>query len=123
MTHVETKRTHQPLPDGLTDYEEFFGYYLREHRKPSTRRVHAAGTVLGTALLVAAIATSNWALIPLGVVVGYGFAWVSHFFVERNKPAAFKYPFWSFISDYRMVYLMVTGKIGQSLEKAGVSGS
>ena len=32
----------------------------------------------------------------------YGLAWTSHFFIEHNKPATFKYPIFSFIGDHKM---------------------
>ena len=52
-----------------------------------------------------------------GLVAGYGFAWVGHFFIEKNKPASFKYPLWSFISDYKMVFYMLTGKMNREVER------
>lgn len=112
-------RTHTPLPDGLS-FGEFFDYYLREHQKPSTRLIHYVGTVMGPLFLVAAIVTGNWWLIPLGFVAGYAPAWLSHFFVERNKPAAFKYPLWSLISDFRMLGLQLTGRLNDALRRADV---
>lgn len=114
-----TTRAEQALPDGLS-YGEFFDYYLREHREPGTRYVHFVGTLLGTALLVAAIVTGSGWLVPLGVVVGYGHAWASHLLIERNKPAAFKYPVWSYVSDYRMLWLWLTGQLPAALMRAGV---
>lgn len=112
-------RTHTPLPDGLS-YGEFFDFYLREHQKPSTRFIHYIGTVAGPLFLIAAIATGTWWLLPLGLVAGYAPAWFSHFFVERNKPAAFKYPLWSLISDFRMLGLQLTGRLNAALQQAGV---
>ena len=89
-------------------YAEFWPYYLAEHSKPLTRVLHLLGTVCGTTILIWSVLTVNWFFIPLALIVGYGFAWVSHFFIEKNRPATFKYPWWSFISDYRMAYRMIT---------------
>ena len=41
--------------------------------------------------------------------VGYFLAWYSHAIFERNRPATFTYPFWSFFSDLEMFALMVLG--------------
>jgi hypothetical protein len=57
-------------------------------------------------------------MFPLALVPGYGFAWVGHFFVEHNRPATFKYPFWSFIGDYKMVAMMLAGKMDKELARA-----
>lgn len=112
-------RTHIPLPEGLT-YGEFFDYYLREHQKPTTRFIHYIGTIAGPLVMVTAIVSGLWWLIPISFIAGYGPAWISHFLVERNKPAAFKYPLWSLISDFRMLGLYLTGRLDSALRAAGV---
>jgi len=61
------------------------------------------------------------ALALAALVVPYALAWVSHFFVEHNRPATFKYPFWSFAADFRMLGCALTGKLDAELQKAGVS--
>ncbi len=104
-----------------TTFEQFWPHYLREHAKPSTRTYHYIGTALGLIAIAAAVVTGNWLLILLVPLLGYGFAWVSHAFVERNKPATFTYPLWSLMSDYRMFFLAMTGRIRPELEKAGVT--
>jgi len=42
-------------------------------------------------------------------LIGYGFAWVGHFFFEKNKPATFKYPLMSLRGDFVMWFETVTG--------------
>jgi hypothetical protein len=101
-------------------YSAFWPYYLREHARPGTRSCHYVGTGLGLLAVAAAIVTGNWALILLVPLLGYGFAWVSHAFVERNKPATFTYPLWSLASDYRMFFLAMTGRLKPELRRAGV---
>ena len=66
-------------------FAEFWPYYIAEHSKPTTRALHAIGTSAGLVLMVAMIAIGKWWLFPLGLVVGYAFAWVGHFFVEKNR--------------------------------------
>ncbi len=104
--------------DRIATYEAFWPFYLREHRKPATRVLHFVGTNLGLALLLASVITLNGWLVPAGLVCGYAFAWVSHFTIEKNRPATFKYPAWSLYSDLRMMALMWTGRLGPELHKA-----
>ncbi len=91
--------------------EEFYPYYLAEHSNRTCRRLHFIGSSLGIALFVAAIATLNGWLLLLGLVQGYAWAWVGHFFFEHNKPATFQYPWLSFRGDWKMWWQMLTGKI------------
>jgi hypothetical protein len=101
-------------------YDDFFAFYLREHSKPATRTMHFVGSTLSLALFLYAIVGARPALFVAALFAGYGFAWVSHFFIEKNKPATFKYPLRSFVSDWKMWALMLTGRIGPALDRAGV---
>ena len=101
----------------IETYAEFWDFYVDEHRQPLTRYLHFVGTTLGLVLLVWVIRSGNWLYLPLCFVVGYAFAWFAHFFVEHNKPASFQYPFWSFISDYKMMWFMLTGKMNAEVER------
>ena len=107
----------------IADYQEFWNFYVAEHNQPLTRYLHFIGTMLSFVLLVWIIRTGNWIYFPLCLVVGYAFAWFAHFFVERNQPATFKYPFWSFISDYKMVFYMLTGKMNSEVERVAANKS
>ena len=93
-------------------YEEFWPYYISEHRDATNRRLHFVGTTLA---MVMAAQPLLWPLLP---VTGYGFAWVGHFRYERNTPATFEYPLWSLRADFRMWRKMVTGGIHRELHKA-----
>jgi hypothetical protein len=98
----------------------FWPFYLREHAAPLTRRLHALGTGLGLLLLWAILVGPSW-MILLALVAGYGFAWVLHLVVERNRPASFRHPWWSLISDFRMAWCMMRGTLDAEPRKAGVT--
>ena len=104
----------------ISTYRQFWPHYLREHSKPLTRTIHYFGTALAIAMLgAAAILVNGWLLLA-ALMLGYGPAWYAHFFIERNRPATFRFPFWSLISDFRMGGLWLMGRLSKELEMAGV---
>jgi hypothetical protein len=101
----------------ISSYSEFWDFYVQEHSKPLTRLLHFVGTSLGIVLLVWFAWTGRWYFFPAFFVVGYAFAWFAHFVIEKNKPASFKYPLWSFISDFKMMWYMITGRMGREVAR------
>ena len=112
--------TPQEHSSRIATYRAFWPYYLREHAKPATRQIHYVGTTLMLASFIALVVTGNILWLLAMPIAGYGFAWFGHFFVEHNKPATFKYPFWSFISDLRMYFTWLAGGLSPELKNAGV---
>jgi len=104
-----------PLGQGkgvIMKYSEFWPFYLEQHSKWGTKLFHTLGTLAFAIQLILGIYLGEIALfILMGAVTGYGFAWFSHFFIEKNKPATFKHPFYSFVSDFRMAYEFLRGRI------------
>jgi hypothetical protein len=95
----------------IPTFEAFWPFYLSQHSVPLCRHLHFVGTGLALVTLVGSVVSGQW-LGLLGVpVVGYGFAWVGHFVVEKNRPATFTYPLWSLMGDFKMLGLMLTGKL------------
>lgn len=92
-------------------FAEFYPFYLSEHADPACRRLHFAGTLAVLALLVAAPATGRWWLLALAPVAGYGAAWAGHFFFEKNRPATFRYPWYSLRGDFRMFLDVLRGRV------------
>jgi hypothetical protein len=102
----------------FNSYDEFFDFYLQQHSHPANRLLHATGTILGLVLVTGALITKHPWYALLFFPVGYGCAWTGHFLIEKNKPATFGHPFWSFISDFRMLGLMLTGRLNERLRNA-----
>ena len=99
-------------------FNEFWPYYLAEHSKPGTRLLHLMGTSVALGTVVVFILIGKWWLFPLALIPGYGAAWIGHFFIEKNKPATFQYPLWSFMGDYKMIWMMLTGRMNREFERA-----
>jgi len=102
-----------------TNYRQFWPYYLREHSRILTRRIHYFGTGLAVIGIIMAVASWDaWYLLG-AAVCGYAPAWFAHFFVEKNRPATFRYPFWSLISDFRMFFMWIADRLQPELKRAG----
>jgi hypothetical protein len=99
-----------PQETPIRSFADFWPYYVRAHSKRRTRILHAIGSILAVAILGVAIGYNLWFLIAVPVV-GYAFAWYAHFVVEKNKPATFGHPFYSLAADYRMLFLMMAGRM------------
>jgi hypothetical protein len=99
-------------------FEAFWPYYLQEHRDPLNRRLHFIGTTLVIVSVVLAVVTLNPCMLGFAPLTGYGFAWIGHFFVEKNRPATFTYPLWSLRGDFKMYGMTWTGALPAELAKA-----
>jgi hypothetical protein len=99
------------MSERYASFEEFWPYYLSEHRSPVSRGLHYVGTSSALAVLGLGVVTLNPFAVPTAMVCGYGAAWVGHFVVEKNRPATFTYPKWSLRGDLRMLKLKVTGRL------------
>ena len=99
-------------------YQEFWPYYVSVHSLRINRILHFTGTLFGVIIVISTLFTGKYWMIALAPVVGYGMSWFGHFVFEKNKPATFQYFWWSIISDFRMAYCMVTGKINDEVKAA-----
>nr|GEU51556.1 L-rhamnose-proton symporter like [Tanacetum cinerariifolium] len=101
--------------------EEFWLFYMKQHSKPATRRWHFAGTVSSILCLIYAV-LFNWCFLFFAPLFGYGLAWYSHFYVEKNMPATFGHPIWSLLCDFKMFFFMITGQMDREIKRLGTEG-
>lgn len=100
-------------------YAEFWPRYLRAHGRPQTRALHYLGTSLALACLAWAAIGADWRPLLAAPILGYGFAWAGHFFVEGNRPETFNHPLYSLLSDFRMLTLWIAGRLSRELARFG----
>lgn len=98
------------MSERIKTYSEFYRFYLTEHSKTGTRIFHFTGTLLVFVVIGYVISSGKERFLWYIPIVGYGFAWFSHAVIEKNKPATFKYPLWSLISDFRLFFELLIGK-------------
>ena len=99
------------MSETFHSFAEFYPFYLAEHRHPVCRRLHFAGTLLVIACVALAVVTASLSWLAAAPLCGYGFAWIGHFFFERNRPATFKHPLYSLGGDWVMFRDILTGRI------------
>jgi hypothetical protein len=104
-------------------FAEFWPFYLAEHSRRATRAFHFAGTSLLFVFLFASAAVRSPIFIAFGIVSAYALAWISHFFIEKNRPATFRHPFFSLIGDFKMYYYIISGKMINELWRLKIPAS
>ncbi|MFY9479228.1 MAG: Mpo1-like protein [Pseudomonadota bacterium] len=92
-------------------FREFYPFYLSQHEDLTCRRLHLVGSLLVLGVLATAFITGSWLWLLAAPLAGYGFAWVGHFVFEKNRPATFEYPLYSFMGDWVMLWQSLTGKL------------
>ena len=106
MKQNSTAEKQMSKPENQTEttyshFQEFWPKYVQEHRHPLNQRMHFIGTNIAVMMLLSALVLKNPWLILAAMFSGYGFAWVGHFFVEKNRPLTFKYPLMSLRADFK----------------------
>lgn len=115
------RETDPMAEERIQSFAEFWPYYVGEHRSPVCRGLHYFGTSLALLTATTAAVTGTGWLVAVALVLGYGPAWVGHFLIEHNRPATFKYPAWSLLSDFKMLGLAVRGRMGAEVVRLGLA--
>jgi hypothetical protein len=98
-------------------FEEFWPYYVSEHRVRACRGLHYVGTTLAICNLAAALLWMQPRFLATAALSGYFFAWIGHFFIEKNRPATFSYPLWSLFADFKMFGFACAGKMSREVSR------
>jgi hypothetical protein len=104
-------------PLTFKSFEEFWPYYVEVHSNKWNRYMHVAGTSLGVACAAFGIVTRRRLPVLLAPVIGYGSAWVGHFFIQRNRPATFQHPVWSLMGDFKMCQMTYAGTMAAEVDR------
>jgi hypothetical protein len=104
-------------------YPDFWRLYLDAHRRPATRSVHYAATLIGAASTLASVLLGEFFLAPLGILVAVGMAVGSHHFIEHNRPLIRVNPLYGALSDLRMMWLGVTGGLPREYARLGLAAA
>ena len=92
-------------------FAQFYPFYLGEHASRACRRLHFIGSLGVLALVALAVLSGNAWWLLLAPLIGYGCAWMGHFYFEKNRPATFTHPWYSLLSDWRMFADILRGRV------------
>jgi hypothetical protein len=108
-------------PESFSDYAAFWPFYLRQHSRRATRLMHVTGTCLALVALIKGIVGFSFGWLLIAPMIGYGFAWIAHAFIEKNHPATFTHPLWSLRGDFHMLWLWFSGRLDVELARRGIT--
>lgn len=91
--------------------DEFYHFYLSQHKNKTTQYLHVFGTLGGLIIFVFALYLKNPLVLIFAIFFGYTLAWIGHFFYEKNIPATMKYPLYSFFCDWKMLKDVILRKL------------
>jgi hypothetical protein len=93
----------------FANFAEFYPVYLSEHSNRACRELHFLGSTLALLCLAILLLTDNLWWLVAAFASAYGCAWIGHFVFEKNQPATFRHPLYSFMGDWVMYWQMMTG--------------
>ncbi len=98
-------------------FEEYWTFYVKEHQTKANRVLHFVGTTAAMACVAGGLLTKRRWLLAVAPVVGYGPAWIGHYFLEGNRPASFDHPLWALRADLVMWSKMVRFQMDDEVER------
>ena len=99
------------MSEKLRPFKNFYPFYLAEHSNPINKALHFIGTTIVIIAFIYTLYTKQYRLLWFCPLIGYGFAWIGHYIFEKNRPATFKQPFYSFAGDFVMWYHIIIRKV------------
>ena len=107
--------------ESYASFEEFLPFYFSQHKSRINKKLHFVGTTGALLCFIIFFITFNFYFFISAFIFGYGCAWIGHFFIEKNKPATFKFPFYSFIGDFVMAKEVAFGNIDKVFDDLGIT--
>ncbi|MCL1048517.1 DUF962 domain-containing protein [Shewanella abyssi] len=99
----------------FSNFAEFYPFYLSQHQNRTCRALHYIGSCLVILVTILTFYSGQWLLLCSLPVIGYSFAWIGHLVFEKNRPATFKYPFYSLMADWVMLFEAFFGKRSRNI--------
>ena len=99
------------VSENIKSFVEFYPYYLGEHRNGRCRQLHVFGSTMALVAVLGGAILGSWQVVGCAALAGYGPAWIGHYFFEKNRPATFRYPLWSFVADWVMFGDIIRGRV------------
>ena len=86
------------------------GYFLIGHKHKYTKLFHFVAIGGAIILGITFFITLDYWFLLAGFAVGYGLSIVSHYLFEKNEPATYSDPVYSFFSAFRMFFEILIGR-------------
>ena len=99
------------MKKSFSSLTEFYPYYLSEHQNGTCRMLHFFGSTAVLGIVFACTYAQQFQWLWTALLAGYGPAWTGHFFFEKNRPATFQHPVYSFLSDWVMYKDILIGRV------------
>ena len=69
----------------FTSFEEFYPFYIDEHKNKYNKLLHFIGTWLSLVFILLMIFSGEPKYLFYALLSGYSWAWVGHFFIEKTR--------------------------------------
>lgn len=83
--------------------------------------MHYAATAVGVMAAIEAVIAQQFWIFVAGIALAYAMAIASHWFIEHNQPLIRVNAVWGAVADLRMIWLALTGRLGDEFARYGIT--